>query len=330
MRLLQSILLILFLVPSWSGDVQVILPDPDLRISTAPVIPYPRDPRRRRVGALLFERGYRLIGTGNAFGGYSSLIVDGDRFLLLSDFGVFVRFRLSGEGRIEQLTTAALPDGPAAGWTKFDRDSESMTVDPMSGHLWVGFENRNEIWRYSKNLVMAQRHSAPLSMRNWPINNGAEAMVRLRSGRFLVFAESDPWLGGKGRAAISFAGDPTVAPQRGFAFSYLPPAGHDPSDMAELPDGRIIVLNRRVSLMSGLTVIVTIVDPKAIRPGAKVAGRIIARFEGDVLRDNFEGIAVVQEADGTKLWILSDDNQSVLQQTLLLKFRLDDAAMPRR
>lgn len=330
MRLLQSILLILFLVPSWSGDVQVILPDSDLRISATPVVPYPRDPRRRRVGALLFERGYRLIGTGNAFGGYSSLIVNGDRFLLLSDFGVFVRFRLTGDGRIEQLTTSALPGGPGTRWTKLDRDSESITVDPASGRIWLGFENRNEIWRYSKRLRTAQRHAAPLSMRNWPINNGAEAIVRLRSGRFLVIAESDPWLGGRGRAAISFAGDPTVAPQLGFAFSYIPPAGYDPSDMAELPDGQIIVLNRRLSLMNGLTVIVTVVDQKAIRPGAKVAGRVIARFAGDLLRDNFEGVAVVQEADGTKLWIVSDDNQSVLQQTLLLKFRLDDAAMLRR
>lgn len=329
MRLLQSILIALLLVPSWSGDVRVTLPDRAVRIVAEPVLLYPRDPARRRVGALVFEQGYRLRGTGKAFGGYSSLIVNGDQFLLLGDFGVFARFRLRG-GRIDQVSTGALPAGPGSGWRKLDRDSEAMTIDPATGQIWVAFENANEIWRYDRALAEAERHAAPRSMRHWPINNGAEAFVRLHSGRFLAIAESDPWLKGKGRAAISFTGDPTIAPDRGFAFSYLPPKGHDPSDMAELPDGRIVVLNRRVALRGGLTVVVTIIDPRAIRPGALVRGREIARFAGDMLRDNFEGVAVVREGDATKLWIVSDDNQSVFQQTLLLKFRLDESGVASR
>lgn len=330
MRILHSVLLALFLVPSWSGDVRITLPDPKMRIRAVPVVPYPGQPARRRVGSLVFERGYRLVGTGNAFGGYSALVVEGNRFLLLGDFGIIARFKMDAGGALSGLTTTALPNGPNSGWTKLDRDAESMTNNPATGQLWVGFENSNQIWRYSADFARAERHSAPRAMHGWPINNGAEAMVRLRNGRFLAIAESDPWTGGKGRAAVSFSGDPTISPRRGFLFSYLPPKGYDPSDMAELPDGRLILLNRRVDFMTGLTVIVTIVDPHSIRPGALVTGRAIARFAGNMLRDNFEGIAVVREADGTKLWILSDDNQSLLQQTLLLKFRLDDAAMPHR
>ena len=330
MRLLHSVLLALFFVPSWSGDVRITLLDPALRITAVPVLPYRHDPRRRRIGSLVFERGYRLTGTGDAFGGYSSLLVEGDRFLLLNDFGLFASFTLDAAGRIGGLRNGALPDGPGTGWTKVDRDSESMTVDPVTRRLWVGFENSNEIWRYSDGFGRAERHAAPPAMQRWPINNGAEAMVRLRNGRFIAIAESDPWSGGRGRAAISFAGDPTVDPRRGFQFSYLPPPGYDVSDMAELPDGRLILLNRNVTLMTGFSVVVTIVDPRSIHPGARVPGRVIARFVGDTLRDNFEGIAVVREADGTKVWIVSDDNQTNLQQTLLLKFRLDDAASPRR
>jgi len=40
--------------------------------------------------------------------------------------------------------------------------------------------------------------------------------------------------------------------------------------------------------------------------------------------DNFEGIAVRQDSNGdTLVYIVSDDNYSPLQRTLLLQFRLE-------
>nr|WP_295669950.1 esterase-like activity of phytase family protein [Sphingomonas sp.] len=98
---------------------------------------------------------------------------------------------------------------------------------------------------------------------------------------------------------------------------------YDPSDATLLPDGRILVLNRRFALPFNFTAKLTIIDPKAIRPGARVNGEEIAPLNAPLLHDNFEGLAVRQEGPDTVIWIVSDDNQLFLRRSLLLKFRLD-------
>lgn len=326
--LFWSILLLLLGVPGWSTVPRLPLLGARALFTATPVVLCPDSPGNIRVGALVFDRGYRLRSPDPAFGGFSSLIVEGDRFLLLSDGGNIVRFRLDSRGHLSDRSFAELPDGPGIGWEKSDRDSESMTRDHATGQIWVGFENANAIWAYRAGLTRALRHAAPLSMADWPSNGGPEAMVRLRSGSFLVLSETGHW--GKAtadhrdRAGIRFTADPTLGSRKGFRFSYQPPPGFNPTDMAELPDGRLLVLNRRFGWPSGFTATLAIVNPAGIAPGKTVQGRVIARFAPPVLSDNYEGIALVREADGgTGLWMVSDDNQSRLQQSLLLHFRLD-------
>lgn len=325
MRLFWSVLLLLIFIPGWTNMAPNDHLDRSARITVVPVSIRP-GASDRRVGRLTFLRGYRLTSRDSAFGGFSSLSVDGDRFTLLSDGGEILRFALDSQGRLTAPVTASLPAGPGTGWDKADRDSESMTRDPATGQIWVGFENSNEIWRYSPGFAQAERRAARAAMHDWPLNGGAESMVRLRSGAFVVLAEQATPRHGPGRIALRFDGDPTVTKTPPVRFIYLPPDGFDPSDATELPDGRLIVLNRHFSLRHGFTVIVTIIDPAAIRPGARVRGVAIARFAGDVLHDNYEGIAVARDGGRPVLWIVSDDNQSDFQQTLLLEFRLDPAA----
>jgi hypothetical protein len=162
-------------------------------------------------------------------------------------------------------------------------------------------------------------------MRDWSDNGGPEAMARLRDGGFIILSETGYWRGVKGRdyAAIRFDSDPTLPNRRGFRFSYRPPAGFKPTDIAELPDGRLLVLNRRFTVVDGFRVVLTLVEPGQIAAGRTVQGRALARFAPPLLSDNFEGIAMVREANGgVGFWIVSDDNQSRLQQSLLLKFRI--------
>ena len=332
MRLWHSILIAYLLVPPWTGAPRAPEPDPRVPFAVEPVALFPQEPGRRRLGELVFVRGYRLVSADPAFGGYSSLTTDGHRFTLLSDGGQGIRFSLDAKGRLGGRSAFVLPDGPGTGWEKRDRDSESMTIDPATGQSWVGFETSNEIWRYAPGFARAEAHVAPPAMAGWDENRGAESMVRLRDGRFVVIGETDPWPGQPGRAAIMFTGDPTIAPRRGFRFSYIPPDGFNPTDMAELPDGRWIVVNRRARLRTGFTAAIAIIDPKGLGPGSVVRGREIARFASPALHDNFEGIAVVRVGAATHLWIVSDDNQlRPWQQSLLLEFRLDEAApRPRR
>jgi hypothetical protein len=292
-------------------------------LDATPVSLDPGSAARVRVGALTWLGGVSLRSADPAFGGFSAMRLVGDRFTLVSDGGNVVSFRMGGDFRVRDAAFGDIREGPGTGWNKPDRDVESLAFDPASGTTWLGFERDNAIWRYDAALSRAQGSVRPAAMRDWPSNGGPESMVRLRDGRFVVISESGRPGNGKGRIGLLFAGDPVEAPDRGFRFTYVPPAGYDPSDMAELPDGRLLILNRRFAIPALFTARLTLVDPRAIRPDAVVTGREIAAFASPLLHDNFEALAVAREGGDTIVWIAADDNQQPWERSLLLKFRLE-------
>jgi hypothetical protein len=322
-RILLSILAVLMLVPTWSGSERLPLLTGTPAVTMKPVALYPDQPERRRLGPLTYLGGVEIAARDPAFGGYSAIAVAGRRLTLLSDGGLTLAFDLDAAMRPSNIRFGALPDGPGTGWEKSDRDSESMAVDPATGRIWVGFEDANAIWRYAPGFARAEAQRAPRAMRRWRQNGGPEAMVRLRSGRFLVFAEEQaPGRKGPGRGLI-FPGDPTDAAPPA-PFTYVAERGYNPTDAAELPDGRILVVERRLALGSGFTAILRIVPAHVIRAGAIVRAKTVARFEAPVLHDNFEGLAISQAGGRTIVWLVSDDNNhGWFQRTLLLKLRLD-------
>lgn len=323
MHILFVVIAVLLLVPGWSGAERLpLLTQERPRITATPVAIYPGDPTRRRVGALTYLGGVQLRGSDPSFGGFSAMTVVGERFRLLSDGGGIVEFSMGADWQVRDARARDLRYGPGTGWEKRDRDSESMLVQP-DGSVLVGFERANAIWRYDGGLNVAQARVQPPAMRQWSANSGAEAMTLLPDGRRLVFSESYAKRGVPGFEALSFRGEPTGAGTRWHRFRFVPPAGFRVTDAATLPDGRVLVLTRRASLPEMFTARLQVIDSKAIRPGAILRGRTIAAFEGDVLHDNMEALAVVRQGQRTILWIASDDNQSMLQQTLLLKFQLD-------
>jgi hypothetical protein len=287
----------------------------------------PRDLARKRVGALTYLGGIRLTSPDRAFGGFSSMQIKGDRFTLLSDGGTFIRFRMGDDWTPRALAFGDLPDGPGSGWLKSQRDSESMASDPVTGRIWVGFENFNAIWRYDDGLTRAERSVRPAEMRDWSTNGGPESMVRMADGRFVVISETSRPKGQRwGREALLFAGDPTLPGAKPVRFTYVPPAeSYDPSDAVQLPDGRIIVLNRRFSVPGLFSAKLTLIDPREIRSRAVLRGTEIATLAAPLLHDNYEALAVTREGDDTILWIATDDNQQFWEWSLLLKFRVEFA-----
>jgi len=326
MRVIWSVLLLLLFIPPWMGEERRPLMDPGVRFTIEPVPLYPEAPGRRRLGALVFEQGYRLRSDDPAFGGFSGMLTDGGAFTLLSDSGEGVRFTLTPEGKLAAPGYFRLPGVPRGGWRGDERDSEAVTSDP-AGRFWVTFETTNQIWRYAPGFASTEGHVAPPAMKDWEENRGAEAFTRLANGRFIAIDENEV-APGEGCEGLMFLTDPVRAPRRAYRFRYRPPAGYKPTDIAELPDGRFVLLNRRADLAEGFTVVVTLVPRGAFRPGAIVAGLPVARFAAPAQHDNFEAIAAVREGGAIKLWIASDDNQAWFQASLLLKFRLDEAALP--
>lgn len=324
-KILLSIAIVLAFTPGWSGEPRLPLYGPSPRVRYAPVVLDTHDPKRTRVGALTYLGGLRLWSDDPAFGGFSAMAIRGERLTLLNDGGLVFSFRMGADWRPHGARFDTLPDGPRSGWSRSDRDSESMAVDPATGRIWVGFENANAIWRYAPGFIRAEAIATPTPMADWPLNGGAEAMVRLRSGRFLVISE-DERVQGKPRVreVLAFDRDPTDRRARFFRFGFRPPRGYSPTDVAELPDGRLLVLTRALSPIDLFTSKLVLIDPRTIAPGAVLEGRMIATLAAPTLHDNFEGLAITREGDSPIVWIVSDDNAPTwFQRTLLLKFRLD-------
>ena len=323
MRLAVPLSVLLLLTVTSSGrEPRAILGDRSV-MWAKPVLLDASDPARRRVGGLTYLGGLALTSPDPAFGGFSAMRVAGERFTLLSDGGNIVDFRMGPDLQPRDVRFADLP-GPGTGALKRHRDSESLAWDPQTGQAWVGFENSNAIWRYDATLAHAQRHVKPDAMADWSIAGGAEAMVRLRNGHFVVFSETARPKGLRdARIVLRFAGDPTETKGAPLSFAYVPPAGYDPTDAAELPDGRLLVLNRRLSLPGLFTAKISVIDIRGVRAGGVVRGVEIASFERPLLHDNFEALAITQEGEDTIVWIASDDNGEFWEQSLLLKFRLE-------
>ena len=290
-------------------------------VTATPVPLSPHDPGRTTVGQLRYLGGWVLKGSDRRFGGVSSMTIEDGHFTMLSDGGMVTRFHFAGSGPVADYAMSELPDGPGDGDKKMDRDSESSTYDPVSGHVWAGFETTNQIWRYTRGFAAADGHVAPKLMADWPVNLGAEAMVRLRDGRFIVFAEDKRCADGN-HLALLFTGDPVEHPDAQ-SFCYKSPKHVAVTDAAELPDGRVIVLHRRFSVTAGFSAAVTVIDPRDIMPGGPpVVGRDIADFAPPLTVDNMEALAIVPGANGPTLWIASDDNYFFLERTLLMAFAL--------
>jgi hypothetical protein len=312
-----SIVAVLLIVPQWSGDERLPL------IAPAPIVTahgyVPRGGWPRRIGALEPVGALTLSSEDAAWGGFSAIALRGGRAILLSDGGNLVSFAIGG-GRIEQARGHVLHEGPGIGWERWDRDSESLALDPARGTAWVGYENHNQIWRYAADFARAQGAARPRAMRSWVTNQGAESLVRLRDGRFIAIAERKP--DRRTRHAVLFSGDPTRRGTRAARFLIVPPDRYDPSDAAELPNGDLLVLTRRFQYPFRFTAKLLRIPRAALRAGATARGTVIATLVPPVMGENAEGIAITRERGRTMVWIVTDNDLMPWRPTYLMKFRL--------
>lgn len=292
------------------------VPRPSLVSVGAEPVTFEGDPRRRH-GALVFLEGWELSSGDRRFGGVSAMHVEGGEVLALTDTASVLRFPIPRRPGALPLRIERLSGGPGSGLSKGDRDIEAMAL--AGGRLWALFEGRNQIWRYGGH---GRRAEAAAAISGLSRRRGPEAMVRLADGRFLVVGDDSP--AGDGTVPLLlFAGDAALAGTHVRRLRYRPPAGYRPSDAALLPDGRLLLLHRRWSLLGGWEAVLTVADLGALGSGAPLEGRVVAQFSGATAADNLEALSVTREAGRTIVWIASDDNfNPLLQRTLLLKFAL--------
>jgi hypothetical protein len=99
----------------------------------------------------------------------------------------------------------------------------------------------------------------------------------------------------------------------------------DITDAAPLPDGGLIVLERRFRYSEGIKMRIRRVAASEIKPGALIAGDVLLDATDSLNIDNMEAIAVRRRASGeTIITLMSDDNFSALQRTLIMQFALPE------
>jgi hypothetical protein len=289
-----------------------------------------RDPSRRQFGLLEFRGGLALRSAYKHFGGISAIRVaaDGAQFIAVTDKGWWLRGRIVYEGtRPSAIADAEMApilgaDGralAARGWY----DTEAIAED--GGTLYVGIERVHQIVRfnYGKDGLLArgQPIAVPPALRSLPANKGIEALVFVPKGRPLagaLIAFSERGLDKAGDMNAFLIGGPTPG-----GFAVRRSSDYDISDAALLPNGGVLLLERKFSWTGGLSVRLRRIALGDIKPNALVDGPIL--FEADLGYeiDNMEGLSVHRTASGeTVLTLISDDNFSAFQRTLLLQFTL--------
>lgn len=320
---LKQLLLVALLAVLATAGVRTIYPSASQNIGLTPLALDPAHPGTRRVGELIFLNAWELRSDNEDFGGFSALaaLPDG-RFVGVSDAGTLIGFGLTRDDRADRPFIAPLPAAHGPNATYKDRDSEGIARDTDSDQFWVSYEANHAIRRFSRSFARTTGIARPREMQDWPSNKGAESIIRLADGRFIVISESLDNVGA--HQALLFSGDP-VEPGTDIArFAYRPPAGYRVTDGVQLPDGRLMILNRWVGLPNGFAAKLALVDPAMAKKGKTVSGRVVATLAAPLLIDNMEGIAITREGQDTIIWLISDNNFNIFQRTLLMKFRLSE------
>jgi hypothetical protein len=289
-----------------------------------------RDRTRRRFGQLEFRSGLVLNSSFKGFGGLSAFRIDpkGEGFIAMNDKAEWFTGRLvyngnalSGLANVRSAPMLGIDGRPITAKKLFD--SESLAIDGTT--LYVGIERTNRILKFDFRrggiTSRGEEITVPPALRRLPFNKGAEGLVFVPKGMPLegtLIVVSERGLDASGNL-IGFL----IGGARPGQFAIRRSNDFDISDAALLPSGELLILERKFSMLAGLGVRIRKISLRAVAPGAVVDGESI--FEADLGYeiDNMEGLDVHVTADGdTVLTMISDDNFSMLQRTLLLQFTL--------
>jgi hypothetical protein len=290
------------------------------------------DATQTKFGALTFLGGFTISSLDPGFGGWSGLDFAADGSLVAeADTGFWLRGRLTETNGVP--TGIASPElgimlgengKPAP--NKIATDAEGLRITTIDGveTALISFEQTPMIRAFrGPDFAAAVPTRIPLPgfVNHLPRNQGLES---------IAVAPADGPLAGAMVVLAERALDPS-GNHRGFVLSG-PKMGtfmikrrddFDLSDADFLPDGDLLILERKFSLIGGFGMRLRLIHAADIAPGKTVDGTVLVTADDRDDIDNMEGLAVRPGPNGeTLLTLISDDNQSILQRTVLLQFAL--------
>lgn len=276
-----------------------------------------------QVGRLRFRGGLALSAVSEpGFGGWSDLEVLGDgRVIAISDDGKWLSARivLDVDGALTGFTDTRIalmrdengepfPDKDSA-------DAEDLAQLP-DGRFAVSFEQTHEIRIYDFNrdgpFGAATRGPALAGVQQLPSNSSLEALAVTDDGELVAGAEDAGHLW-RVRLEQHSIPSPVARYPLDTAFAL--------TSLDRLPNGALVALERFYVPPIGSQARVTTIRVNDIDGNRVVEKTELAFLPRNLTLDNFEGVAAVRRADGgVRLYILSDDNFSARQRTLLYAF----------
>jgi hypothetical protein len=268
-----------------------------------------------RIGPFRLTSAVVLTSPETAFGGLSGLaaLADG-RLLAVTDAGDWLLFRPGAPSG--EMGSISLP-----GDVKSDRDAEGLAFTP-DGRTLVSLEQQHRILGFAGHGPPLTPAGAPLyrtDTMGWPPNGGGESLAVLGNGSLIWIAENVVSADGARTALL-------VAPS-GVTRQIMIEGvdGFAPTDAVALDETHLLVLHRRFTGAETAAAI-SIVDLAPVLAGGSAApGKLLARWgRGDKWPvDNMEGLALVRRKTGPPIvYLVSDDNFSAAQRTLLLQLEI--------
>lgn len=303
-----------------------------IEIKARPIEQFRIGHQQSEFGSLEFIGGLEMVSPARDFGAISSMrFIDGTTFLAVTDTGFWLRGQVEHDDdqRPSGINNARMDpirdeNGNASG-EKWTTDAEALAVG--NGRATVGFERVHRVVEYELSDGMS---GGPLSEVDYLVPRN-----ELRSNRSfetIAYAPANGALAGA-RIAISersidengniFAAI-LEGPRKGI-FKVKRSDDFDVTDGAFLPNGDLILLERRFSMASGVAMRLRRIAGNTLTNSALVDGPVLLEADMSYQIDNMEALDVWQRQDGaTMLSIMSDDNHSILQRNLYLEFTLQD------
>lgn len=298
------------------------LPPEPVQVKADPVQFGPAEELAQRLPeGVTFEGGWHLTSPNAAFGGLSGLAVLPDGNLLsVADVGEFFWLGMK-DGKPDGTGKLALMRGPENELLQGKAMGDSEGLDVRGKLALVSFERTHRISAFALDACGANAREAEITAlppdfhgQKIQPNLGAEALATTPGGQIRFGIEHL----GDGQSPIGMVGGPNQAGWTGRT-------GHDPQGysfvgMDELKMGDKTYefhLYRTWDPVRGTRNVVRWNDGHEFYITAPLSPR-----------DNFEGIAAQKLQNGhVRVWIISDDNFSAHQQTLLYAFDLAPKAL---
>ena len=265
------------------------------------------------------------------FGGFSAFryLEPGNEFIGVADTGFWFFGRIErdeaqqpvGVTDFRMMPMVDAAGAPLAG--KWNVDAEGLDVH--DGIVTVSFEREHRISEFA---LRSDAMGAPLRNIDFLVprrelrqNRGFETVARAPAdgplaGARVIVAERSIDEDGNIFAAI------LEGPQKG-VFKVARSGDFDVTDGVFMPDGDLLLLERRFSMATGVAMRLRRIEAETIRRGGLAEGPVLMEADMSYQIDNMEGVDVWRRDDGALMVsLISDDNHSILQRNLYLEFRL--------